>query len=415
MRKSAVACVTVSHLSYASRLLSAWLVTTFTVERFIGVFYPLRRSLIISVSHARRVILAETLACLALAGFTPFTIGIVDGRRKGSNQPDCDVLPEMAHIYVVFNVSFVIIGSIVAPVLVIVTLNTAIFRRVRRRASMRSELEGYSSDERHSPRSTHHHTFPLYHHHNHLHHQQQQQEHHHHLQQHQHQHQHQQQEHQHRQQQQEHCYYQQPHQHQHQHQLQYHHQHHQQQQHQHHHQHQQQQHEHHGRQQTGGGRQRDYNVTVLLLVVSTTFVVLNVPYCVSWFALFPYHGELDLATASCATRRLFHSLLSAKYVATVPYCLNYGVNFALYSVCARAFRDQLVRVLSSTPICGRFCRPSTRNQLVLANAAHLQPAANTPRAPRLRHVAGELELREVHRQLGNEQQVRCQCRLPDLS
>jgi len=389
MRKSAVACVTVSHLSYASRLLSAWLVTTFTVERFIGVFYPLRRSLIISVSHARRVILAETLACLALAGFTPFTIGIVDGRRKGSNQPDCDVLPEMAHIYVVFNVSFVIIGSIVAPVLVIVTLNTAIFRRVRRRASMRSELEGYSSDERHSPRSTHHHTFPLYHHHNHLHHQQQQEHQHHQQQPHEHHRQQQHQEH-HQQQQQEHCYHQQQHQH-------------------------HQQHEHHGRQQTGGGRQRDYNVTVLLLVVSTTFVVLNVPYCVSWFALFPYHGELDLATASCATRRLFHSLLSAKYVATVPYCLNYGVNFALYSVCARAFRDQLVRVLSSTPICGRFCRPSTRNQLVLANAAHLQPAANTPRAPRLRHVAGELELREVHRQLGNEQQVRCQCRLPDLS
>ena len=89
-------CVTVSHLSYASRLLSAWLVTTFTVERFIGVFYPLRRSLIISVSHARRVILAETLACVALAGFAPFTIGIVPARRPGASRlTDCDVYPEM--------------------------------------------------------------------------------------------------------------------------------------------------------------------------------------------------------------------------------------------------------------------------------------------------------------------------------
>ena len=350
MRESAVACVTVSHLSYASRLLSAWLVTTFTVERFIGVFYPLRRSLIISVSHARRVILAETVACLALAGFAPFTIGIVDGRRPGSKLPDCDVLPEMAHIYVVFNVAFVIIGSIVAPVLVIVTLNTAIFRRVRRRASMRNDLEGSSSEDRHSPRSTHHHTFCLYHHHHH------------------------------------------------------------------HHQQQQQHQEHHGRQQTGSGRHRDYNVTVLLLVVSTTFVVLNVPYCVSWFALFFYHVELDPDTSSCAARRLVRSLLAAKYVATVPYCLNYGVNFALYSVCARAFRDQLVRVLSSTPICGRFCRPSAGNQLGLAHAANLQPAANTPRSRRLRHVAGQqLELREVPRQLENEQKGRCQCHLPDMS
>jgi len=140
-----------------------------------------------------------------------------------------------------------------------------------------------------------------------------------------------------------------------------------------------------------------------------------VPYCISWFALFFYHVDLDPATSSCAARRLVGSLLAAKYVATVPYCLNYGVNFALYSVCARAFRDQLVRVMSTTPVCGRFCRRQTPSRNQFGNAAHLRPVVNTPRAPRLLHVAGQHELHEVHRQLADEQQVRCQCHLPDLS
>ena len=341
-----MACITVSHLSYSSRLLSAWLVTTFTVERFIGVFYPLRRSLIISVSHARRVIIAETVACLALASFTPFTIGIVPSRHPDSTGDDCDVLPEMDHIYVAFNVGFVIIGSIVAPILVIVTLNTAIFRRVRRRASQRNDFEGNSSEGQSPPTgpSTHHHTLCLHNHHHH--------HHHHH------------------------------------------------------------QHDPHLHQQTGGSRQRDYNVTVLLLVVSTTFVVLNVPYCISWFALFVHHVNLDPATSSCAARRLFNSLLAAKYVATVPYCLNYGVNFALYSVCARAFREQLVRVLLSVaPICRRFSRPPAHNQLDLVHIGHPHPAAITPRAARLRHVAGQHELCDVRRHLEDEQ-VRCHHSLP---
>ena len=155
-------------------------------------------------------------------------------------------------------------------------------------------------------------------------------------------------------------------------------------------------------------------MTVLLLVVSTTFVVLNVPYCTSWFALFfyQYHVDLDPATSSCAARRLYSSLLAAKYFATVPYCLNYGVNFALYSVCARAFRAQLVRVLAATPVCKRFCHSVQTNndQIVAAHLAQL-PRPATPRTPRLRHVVAEHELRQVH-QLRNEE-VPCQCHQPD--
>lgn len=90
-----------SHLSYSSRLLSALLVTTFTVERFIGVVFPLRRSLLTSIAHTRRVIGAEAVICAALAAFTTFTIGIENAqkRRLGfANDTDCDILDGMAQV-----------------------------------------------------------------------------------------------------------------------------------------------------------------------------------------------------------------------------------------------------------------------------------------------------------------------------
>jgi len=259
------------------------------------------------------------------------------------------------------------VGSIVAPVLIIVTLNTAIFRRIRRRASQRRDFDATSSEEHQSPPTgdagaaagtTRHYSLSLYHHRRRLHH------------------------------------------------------------HHHHHSDHQQLHEHCGRTQAGNGRQRDHNVTYLLLVVSSTFVVLNVPYCICWLALFFYHVDLDPATSSCAARHLAGSLLAAKYVATVPYCLNYGVNFALYSVCARAFRDQLLRILSTAPICRYLCRvPPSHNEFDAAHVAvaRLQPPpVVTPRAPRLRHAAGQLELHRVRRHSAVEQ-LHCQCHLPDLS
>jgi hypothetical protein len=200
----------------------------------------------------------------------------------------------MGHIYAGFNVSFLIVGSIVGPVLIIVVLNGAIFSRVVQRARMHLHADdagGYCSTcgvqgqltaivrstSFHQQQQQHHHMINT----SSLSLSQHSQQNHHHL------------------------------------------------------------HHHH---------HHDYNVTVLLLVVSTTFVVLNVPYCVSWFALFMKVGGVAgdnggvEQLAACAERQLIGRLHAAKYISSVPYYLNYGINFALYSVCARAFRTQLCRV-----------------------------------------------------------------------
>jgi len=274
IKSSSVVCVTVSHLSYASRLLSAVLVATFTVERFIGVVYPMRRTSLLSVSHARRAIGAEALVCAALATFTTFTIGIDTSQKQklGFNDTDCDIITGMSQVYLGFNVAFLIVGSIIAPVLIIVALNAAILTRIVGRdrlglfgsdSSGAHDLAAAAAAAASTPNAASHSAHGR------------------------------------------HC---------------------------------------HSR---GGGQRYEYNVTLLLLVVSTSFVVLNVPYCVCWFVLFVKVGwNPDPAgpPPTCAERQVIGSLHAAKYIASVPYYLNYGINFALYSVCARAFRMQLCRL-----------------------------------------------------------------------
>ncbi|ELT94860.1 hypothetical protein CAPTEDRAFT_27446, partial [Capitella teleta] len=90
IKTSHILCVSVTYISYASRLLSAWLVMTFTIERFVGAVYPLRRAVLSTTSHARKVVILETVTCLVLTSFTLFTIGVVEAPYG----TDCDVRPE---------------------------------------------------------------------------------------------------------------------------------------------------------------------------------------------------------------------------------------------------------------------------------------------------------------------------------
>lgn len=303
MRMSRAACTGVTHLSYSSRLLSAWLVTTFTVERFVAVVYPLRRSSVISVSYARNVIVIETVACVVLSSYTLFTIGIVPDPKGGETSTDCDVLSEMATIYVILNVIVLIFGSIVVPIMTIVVLNFVILKRIgvrskhlvpslvwsprhlgihhRRQFSQpnddqprhvnrhgNGQSEASTSVDLWSPCSQMNHrpNQPLH--------------------------------------------YRPP---------------------------------------------RDYGVTTVLLVVSTTFVVLNVPYCVSWFVAFFSHFSL-VEPEGESDPEIAWTLFATKYITSVPYFLNYGLNFVLYSLCARTFRAQLCRTVRRFNFCGRLRR-----------------------------------------------------------
>ena len=237
VKTSNALCLTVTHLSYASRLFSAWLVTSFTIERFIGVVFPLKRASLSTTSHARKVIAFECVTCIVCTSFILCTIGIVN-EEYGI---ECDILPQRKHVYLICNVIFLVFGSIVIPILTICTLNMFILQKIyqRKKRFVRKNMK-FGQTREISYKS-----------------------------------------------------------------------------------------------------KRGYNIATVLLVVSTVFVILNIPYCVCWFVLFfRYHvsgGSLNW------------SLFAAKYITSVPYFLNYAINFALYSLCARAFRVELCRLLKCTP------------------------------------------------------------------
>ena len=122
-----------------------------------------------------------------------------------------------------------------------------------------------------------------------------------------------------------------------------------------------------GTRQAAAKANRDLNVATLLLVVSTTFVILNAPYCISWFMLFIQHSQMSKESANTELR---WDLFAVKYVSSVPYYLNYSINFALYSLCARAFRCSVARIVTCHGGCRCCCCrdvggiPDTRNTLM---------------------------------------------------
>lgn len=232
IRKSHGLCISVTYLSYTSRLFSAILVTSFTIERFIGVVYPLKRALLSSVKHVIMVILCEGFLCMLATSFTLFTIGVVEA----SYGTECDVLPHMANMYLVFNVVFLVFGSIVIPIIIICPLNMYILRKIVQRKHFVKKNATFCRPSAPNTKS-----------------------------------------------------------------------------------------------------KKASNIVTVLLVVSTTFVVLNIPYCFSWIVLFFHHFQLIGPFGGNAEWHLF----AAKYITSVPYYLNYSVNFILYSLCARTFRAEL--------------------------------------------------------------------------
>ena len=293
VRQSLFVCVFVTYISYASRLFSAVLVTSFTVERCFGVAFPLRRGILSTRAHACKVIIVESVMCFVLTSYTLFTIGVVDE----SYGTECDIIPGRHQVYLILNTLILICGSIVVPIIVICTLNTyLVYRIFKRRKFVQknirfhdgSLLAGLSigvalqrgngnGDEkahyaataagkigdtamRRTSKANGKNASSM----------------------------------------------------------------------------------------TNATAKHD-EVAGLLLLVSSAFVLTNVPYCIAFLLLFFRHfGIGSPAFLAMSPENFF----VAKYTTSVFYYLNYSVNFLLYYVWARRFRHELRQMLC----CGRRCR-----------------------------------------------------------
>ena len=234
-------CILVTHLSYASRLFSAILVTSFTVERFICVVAPLKRAALSKPGRARKLITFQFVLCILCTAFIPFTMEIKEGLN--GREAECDVRGDRYEIYFICTTIFLLFGSIVTPIIIIFTLNVFIMNRLFMR---RSSLAHQNSNSH-----------------------------------------------------------------------------------------------------VGFARQvrrKSFNTVTILLAVSTSFVILNVPYCISFSMLFFKSYGFMKSWGNYAIGSLF----AAKYLTSVPYHLNYCINFLLYNVCAHGFRIEMGRLMCYT-------------------------------------------------------------------
>ena len=142
LQLSPVLCVSVTYFSYTSRLFSAWLVCSFTAERFLAVTFPFRRNVIGRTYYVKITLMVEIVTCLVLSSYIFFTIGIV--QRDWGN--DCDVRPDRERIYLICSLVIYVAGSVVLPILAVCTMNTLIIRAVYSSGKLtRKTLGGGSS------------------------------------------------------------------------------------------------------------------------------------------------------------------------------------------------------------------------------------------------------------------------------
>ena len=237
-KSSLFLCVFVTHLSCASRLFSAVLVTSFTVERFICVVAPLKRADLSKPGRVRKLISIQCVLCILCTTFIPFTMEIKEGAY--GREAECDVRNDRYEIYFICTAISLLFGSIVIPIIVIFTLNAFIMNKLStRRASMAHQN---CASRVVFARQV---------------------------------------------------------------------------------------------------RRKSFNSATILLAVSSSFVILNIPYSIAFSMLFFQRFGIMRHLGNDALGSLF----AAKYLTSVPYYFNYCINFLLYNVCARAFRVEMSRLL----------------------------------------------------------------------
>jgi len=131
------------YLTYVCSFLSAWLVVAFTVERFIAVRHPLRRTSMCTVARAKAVLVSLTSLALVLyvPSFWLTQIEIHD------NMPMCSLNPHFTVLATVINhVDFVV--TFILPFFVIATLNAWISFMVWQSARIRRVLTLTTTRER---------------------------------------------------------------------------------------------------------------------------------------------------------------------------------------------------------------------------------------------------------------------------
>ena len=134
-------CQLVVYLSYVTGFLSVWTVVSFTVERCIVVYFPLARLVHCTRQRALMVVGLLGVVGLGLYACALWTTGVLKVRGRGNA---CLTLPEYKYLAdVIANVDTVI--TLVLPSLLIILLNILITQKIWRTVRLRGDGAPLSS------------------------------------------------------------------------------------------------------------------------------------------------------------------------------------------------------------------------------------------------------------------------------
>ena len=129
-------CHILLYLSYISRLMSAWLIVSFTIERYIGVCHPFRRR-DPSPRGTFRIVISLLIVCSLLVLYKP----ILSGSHTIRNRTACSSRPEFRYPSFILDTIFAVMITLI-PFLIISVLNFLIIKKlfIRNRGYKENQL-----------------------------------------------------------------------------------------------------------------------------------------------------------------------------------------------------------------------------------------------------------------------------------
>lgn len=121
-------CETLVYVSAVCSSLSVWLIVAFTVERFIAVQYPLHRPHICTIARAKTIVLVLVILALTSHSYSFVTAGVVSSR---DGEEYCDLKVEYLETMKIISI-IDSIASLIAPLVLIIVMNTMIMRNLLR-------------------------------------------------------------------------------------------------------------------------------------------------------------------------------------------------------------------------------------------------------------------------------------------
>ncbi|CAF1143167.1 unnamed protein product [Adineta steineri] len=104
-RSSSLICIFVQYARNVTRSLSSWIIVSFTIERLLVVFHPLKRAIICRRKIARFVVCILFSLSFVSNINVPFHYGIITQENSTRNDSICDIIPEHRQIYMRFAIA----------------------------------------------------------------------------------------------------------------------------------------------------------------------------------------------------------------------------------------------------------------------------------------------------------------------